>query len=114
MIDENLTWKTHLEDLESKIAKNVGVLFKASKLLNTKSLKSVYFSLIHSYISYANGMGQFLQNWSYKNLSYIKTSNKNSISQRSFDSFLSINEKPQSTECIPIKPISSNFLHVPN
>ena len=54
IIDENLTWKTHIEHLESKIAKNVGVLFKASKVLNTTCLKNIYFSLIHSYISYAN------------------------------------------------------------
>ena len=54
LIDENLTWKNHIEILENKIAKNIGVLFKASKLLNTRCLKDIYFALIHSYINYAN------------------------------------------------------------
>ena len=54
IIDENLTWKNHIEILENKISKNVGVLFKASKLLNTRCLKNIYFALIHSYVNYAN------------------------------------------------------------
>ena len=54
LIDENLTWKNHIYLLENKIAKNIGVLFKASKLLNTNCLKNIYFALIHSYINYAN------------------------------------------------------------
>ena len=54
MVDENLTWKDHIDLLENKISKNVGVLYKASKLLNTKCLKNIYFALIHSYINYAN------------------------------------------------------------
>ena len=54
MIDENLTWKPHIELLENKISKNIGVLFKASKLLNFSCLKNIYFALIHSYVNYAN------------------------------------------------------------
>ena len=54
IVDENLNWKNHIELLENKIAKNVGVLFKASKFLNMRCLVNIYFALIHSYISYAN------------------------------------------------------------
>ena len=54
LIDENLTWRNHIDLLENKIAKNIGVLFKASKLLNINCLKNIYFALIHSYINYAN------------------------------------------------------------
>ena len=54
LIDENLTWKNHIELLQNKISTNIGVLFKASKLLNMRCLKNIYFALIHSYISYAN------------------------------------------------------------
>ena len=53
-MDENLTWRNHIEVIENKIAKNVGILFKASKLLNFTCLKNIYFALIHSYINYAN------------------------------------------------------------
>ena len=42
MIDENLTWKTHVELVENKISKSVGILFKPSRSLNAKSLRSIY------------------------------------------------------------------------
>ena len=50
MVDENLNWKSHIDLLLNKISKNVGILYKASKLLNFRCLKSIYFALIHSYI----------------------------------------------------------------
>ena len=53
MIDENLTWKNHIEVVENKISKNIGVLYRASHVLDLKNLK-IYFSFIHIYISYAN------------------------------------------------------------
>ena len=51
MTDENLTWKTHIELVEKKISKSVGILFKASRYLNSKSLRSIYFALVHPYIN---------------------------------------------------------------
>ena len=51
IIDENLTWKNHIV-LENKISKNIGVLYRASHLLDFKNLLKIYFSFI--YISYAN------------------------------------------------------------
>ena len=47
MIDENLTWKTHTELVENKISKSIEILFKASRSLNSKSLRSIYFALVH-------------------------------------------------------------------
>ena len=54
IMDENLTWKNHIEVVENKISKNIGVLYRASHLLDFKSLLKIYFSFIHIYISYAN------------------------------------------------------------
>ena len=54
MIDENLTWKTYVELGENKISRSIGILFKASRSLNSKSLRSIYFALVHPYINYAN------------------------------------------------------------
>ena len=54
IIDENLTWKNHIEVVENKISKNIGVLYRASHLLDLKTLLKIYFSSIHIYISYAN------------------------------------------------------------
>ena len=46
--------KTHVELVENKISKSIGILFKASRSLNSKSLRNIYFALVHPYIDYAN------------------------------------------------------------
>ena len=54
ILDEHLTWKKDMQLIENKLSKDVGVLYKTSKLINCKCLRSIYFSFIHSYINYAN------------------------------------------------------------
>ena len=54
MLDENITWSNHINIIEKKIAKNIGLLYKARALLNKESLKIIYFSYMHSYLNYAN------------------------------------------------------------
>ena len=53
ILDEHLTWKKHIQLIEN-VSKNIGVLYKASKLISSKCLRSIYFSFIHSSINYAN------------------------------------------------------------
>ena len=43
IIDENLTWKNHIEVIENKISKNIEVLYRASHLLDFKNLLKIYF-----------------------------------------------------------------------
>ena len=54
MLDENLTWKKHIELIKSKMSKNIGILYKAKFLMNKTCLKNIYFSFIQSYLIYAN------------------------------------------------------------
>ena len=54
IFDEHLFSKKHIQLIENKISKNVGVIYKTSKLINSKCLRSIYFSFIHSYINHAN------------------------------------------------------------
>ena len=54
LLDENLSWKTHTKYIENKISKDIGILFKARPFLNKKSLLSLYYSYIHSYINYGS------------------------------------------------------------
>ena len=54
ILDEHLIWKKHIQLIANKVSKNVGVLYKTSKLINSKCLQSIYCSFIHSYINYAN------------------------------------------------------------
>ena len=41
IIDENLTWKNHIEVIENKVSKNVEVLYRASHLLDFKNLLKI-------------------------------------------------------------------------
>ena len=52
--DEHLTLKKHIEVIENEVSKNVDVLYKTSKLINSKCLQRIYFSFMHSYINYEN------------------------------------------------------------
>ena len=54
IIDKNITWNKHIELVENKISKNIGILYRASHYLDKKSLKSIYFSFIHNYVNYCN------------------------------------------------------------
>ena len=54
LLDDCLTWKNHIQMIENKISKNVGILYRSKFLLNQKSLTGIYFSFIHVYINYTN------------------------------------------------------------
>ena len=54
MVDEHLNWKDHINIIENKLSKNLGLLHKAKQFLNAKAMKSLYFSFIHSYLTYGN------------------------------------------------------------
>ena len=53
-IDENLSWKQHIEILSRKICKSIGILYKPRDVLSKQCLKQLHFSFIHSYVNYAN------------------------------------------------------------
>ena len=53
-IDENLSWKQHVEIMGSKISKSIGILHKSRNVLSKQRLNQLYFSFIHSYVNYAN------------------------------------------------------------
>jgi hypothetical protein len=54
LIDEHISWKPHISYINTRVSKNIGLLYKARSFLSQKSLKLVYFSFIHSYLMYAN------------------------------------------------------------
>ena len=53
-IDENLSWKQHIDIVSSKISKSIGILYKSRDVLSKQCLKQLYFSFIHNYVNYAN------------------------------------------------------------
>ena len=54
LLDENIFWKNHIRSVEKKLAKNIGLLYRAKYLLDDSSLKTIYFSYVYSYLNYAN------------------------------------------------------------
>ena len=54
MLDEHISWIDHVRTVENKIEKNIGLLYRVSQFLDEDSLKTAYFSYIHSYLNYAN------------------------------------------------------------
>lgn len=52
ILDNNLNWKSHINYLKSKAAKGSYILSKLRHYVNLHTLKMVYFSLIHPYLSY--------------------------------------------------------------
>ena len=54
IIDENISWRDHIKTVENKLSKNIGLLYQAKQFLDENSLKTLYFSYIHSYLNYAN------------------------------------------------------------
>jgi len=52
MIDKHFTWNSHVEHLVTKINSGLYALKRMAYLCNERTLKQVYFALIHSNISY--------------------------------------------------------------
>ena len=52
MIDDVLSWKSHVKHVKSKLSKSIAVINKAKHVLNPKSLHTLYCSLVLPYLSY--------------------------------------------------------------
>ena len=51
-IDANLTWQHHVNDLSTKLNRANALLFKMRKYVSLKILRSIYFAIFDSYLSY--------------------------------------------------------------
>ena len=49
-IDKNLNWAPHIQHINSKISKNLGILFRLRHFLTLTTLKQIYYSLIYPYL----------------------------------------------------------------
>ena len=50
--DTNLTWQHHVNDLSIKLNRANALLFKIRKYVSLKILRSIYFAIFNSYVSY--------------------------------------------------------------
>ena len=51
-IDTNLNWKYHINELSIKLNRTNTLVFKMGKYVCLKILRSIYFAIFHSYLSY--------------------------------------------------------------
>ena len=51
-IDQNLTWKNHVDDLAKKCSRSIGILHKVKQFLPESVLLCLYYTLFLSHINY--------------------------------------------------------------
>ena len=54
VIDENLSWKSHISYICKKVSKSTGIIFRCRYYLSTKTKLSLYYSLVYPYLTYCN------------------------------------------------------------
>ena len=52
IVDDRLSWKPHIEHVQSKVSRSIAVIHKAKQLLDHNSLCTLYCSLVLPYIHY--------------------------------------------------------------
>ena len=52
LLDHRLTWKHHLSELSKKLSRSVGMLYKIRDFCPTPVLRSLYFSIFNSHLTY--------------------------------------------------------------
>ena len=54
IIDDKLTWKSHIKLICEKIGKTCGAIAKLRHCVNSSTLKSVYYALVYCHTQYCN------------------------------------------------------------
>ena len=52
-IDQHLHWEPQIKHINSKLAKNMGIITKLRHYVNLRTMKQLYYSFIYPYLTYA-------------------------------------------------------------
>ena len=52
MVDDKLSWASHINYISKKVSKGIGILYKARKYLPKSCLVTLYYSFIYPYLNY--------------------------------------------------------------
>ena len=52
IVDEKLTWSEHIQYIKCKIAKGIGIISKARRLLKNETLRTLYYCFVYPYLNY--------------------------------------------------------------
>ena len=53
LIDSTLSWKNHIDNVSTKVSRSVGLLYKIRCFVDTKIIKTLYYSLVYPHLIYA-------------------------------------------------------------
>jgi len=53
-LDEKMTWKTHIEQITSKISKTISIMSRTKYILPKYVLQTLYYTIIYPYFYYCN------------------------------------------------------------
>ena len=53
-IDDEFTWKYHIDQVACKISKMTGIMAKARHYLSLKTLQTIYDTMVYPYLTYCN------------------------------------------------------------
>ena len=51
-IDSKLNWTSHINHVANKVSKSIGIITRARKVLNRKTLTGLYYTFIYPYLNY--------------------------------------------------------------
>ena len=54
LLDEQLSWKSHISIVENEVSKITGILHRAKNIFSKDGLKTLYFSFVHNYLNNGN------------------------------------------------------------
>ena len=52
ILDQHLTFESHVQYIKRKIVRAIGILYKARKYLKESSMKALYYAFIYPYFTY--------------------------------------------------------------
>ena len=52
LVDENLSWKYHINELSKKFSRTIGIFYRIRHFVRFEILKLLYYSLFYSFLSY--------------------------------------------------------------
>ena len=59
LLDENLRWKYHINELSKKLSRTIRIFYKIRHFVPYEVLKLLYYSLFHSFSSYGIAVWSF-------------------------------------------------------
>ncbi len=50
--DDDMSWKSHIKYITQKVSKAIGIMYRLRPYVNSRILRSVYFSIVYSHLTY--------------------------------------------------------------